>query len=86
MNEHEDTFESALTELESIVDSLERDDLELDQALTLFERGIERLRVAARFLDAAHGRVEELVQDAAGSVAIVPLDIGDGDTNEPGVE
>lgn len=84
MNEHEDTFESALTELESIVDSLERDNLELDQALTLFERGIERLRVAAGFLDAAHGRVEELVQDAAGSLDIVPMEIGERDSNEPG--
>lgn len=84
MNEHEDSFESALTELESIVDSLERDDLELDQALTLFERGIERLRVAARFLDTAHGRVEELVQDAAGSLDIVPIEIEEGDSSGPG--
>ena len=57
MSEGDLTFERTLEELESIADSLERDDLDLDQALRLFERGIERLRAAGRLLDSAHGRV-----------------------------
>ena len=77
------TFERALVELEAIADSLEADDLDLDQALALFERGIDRLRIAARLLDAAHGRVEELVEGAAGSLETRPMDVAREDTGEP---
>jgi len=76
MSGSEMTFERALAELEEIADSLERDDLDLDQALALFERGVERLRVAGGLLDAAHGRVEELVEDADGALVVRSLDVG----------
>ncbi|MBT8479704.1 MAG: exodeoxyribonuclease VII small subunit [Gemmatimonadetes bacterium] len=80
MNDGDPTFESALAELETIADSLERDDLDLDQALSLFERGIERLRMAGRLLDSAHGKVEELIQGATDTVETRPLDAeGEGD-------
>ena len=83
MTEGDLTFERALVELESIADSLEADDLDLDEALALFERGIDRLRVAARLLDAAHGRVEELVEGVAGSLETRPMDVVREDPGEP---
>jgi exodeoxyribonuclease VII small subunit len=83
MSEGDLTFERTLEELESIADSLERDDLDLDQALRLFERGIERLRAAGRLLDSAHGRVEELVQGTSESLEIRPADLGLEDSVEP---
>jgi exodeoxyribonuclease VII small subunit len=84
MSEGDLTFERTLEELESIADSLERDDLDLDQALRLFERGIERLRAAGRLLDSAHGRVEELVQGTSESLEIRPADLGLEDSVELG--
>jgi len=84
MSEGDLTFERTLEELESIADSLERDDLDLDQALRLFERGIDRLRAAGRLLDSAHGRVEELVQGTSESLEIRPADLGLEDSVEPG--
>ena len=74
MNDGDPTLERALAELETIADSLEQDDLDLDQALLLFERGIERLRMAGRLLDSAHGKVEELIQGATDRVETRPLD------------
>jgi exodeoxyribonuclease VII small subunit len=82
MSDREEGFERALAELESIVDSLESDGLELDEALQLFETGVERLRVAARLLDAAHGRVEELVENLAGELEVDVL----GEAEEEGSE
>jgi exodeoxyribonuclease VII small subunit len=83
MSEGNPTFEGALVELEAIADSLEADDLDLEQALALFERGIDRLRVAGRLLDAAHGRVEELIEGAAGSLETRPMDAGPEGPGEP---
>lgn len=73
-------FEEALGELEEIVRALDGDDLELDEALALFERGVGRLRVASRLLDDAEGRVEELIEDASGALSAADLDLdADGD-------
>ena len=80
------TFEEILRELESIADSLEREDLDLDQALKLFERGVGRLRVAGGMLDSAHGRVEELVESAADSWELRPLDSVPEDPGESGTD
>ena len=79
MSDEDLTFEQTLDELEAIADSLERDDLDLDQALRLFERGVERLRAAGRLLDSAHGRVEELVEGASGSLEVRPVERGPKD-------
>lgn len=84
MSDGDLTFERALAELETIADSLERDDLALDEALRLFERGIDRLRVAGGLLDSAHGKVEELVEGASEMLRAGPLDVESEDAGEAG--
>jgi exodeoxyribonuclease VII small subunit len=60
------TFEENLRRLEQIAGSLDRDDLSLEQALTLFEEGIARLKEASAELEKAEGRVATLVEKAEG--------------------
>lgn len=66
-------FESDLARIESIVVELERDDLELDRALQLFEEGVERLRSAAAALAQAEGQVKALVEHPDGSFGLADL-------------
>ncbi len=65
MTEHELSFEQAQKELEGIVERLERGEVRLDEAISLWERGEELYRLCAARLDAAHGRIEELAKRAA---------------------
>jgi exodeoxyribonuclease VII small subunit len=60
------TFEKNLARLEEIAGSLDRDDLSLEQALTLFEEGIAKLKAASAELAKAEGRVATLVEKAEG--------------------
>ena len=60
------TFEENLQRLEQIAASLDRDDLSLEQALTLFEEGIAKLKAASAELAKAEGRVAKLVEKAEG--------------------
>lgn len=73
--EREPDFEAALDELEGIVQRLDREELELDEALELFERGVAHLRTASRLLDEARGRVEEVVEEAAGELDAVDFEL-----------
>ncbi len=68
------SFEEDVMRLESIVRDLDRDDLDLDRALRLFEEGIARLRSASAALTEANGRVQELVAAADGSFALTDRD------------
>lgn len=68
-------FETALEELERIVTRLDREDVELDEALELFETGVQHLRTASRLLQEARGVVEELIEDAAGELDTVEFDL-----------
>jgi len=61
------TFEQRLARLEQIAASLENSDLELAQALALFEEGVEQLRAAADELAKAETRVQTLVERADGT-------------------
>ena len=54
------SFEEAQRELEGIVERLERGQPSLDEAIALWERGEELLRLCLARLDAAHGKIEEL--------------------------
>ncbi len=55
-------FESALTELETIVKTLEAGDLALDKSLALFERGVELSRFCHQRLEEAERRIEVLTE------------------------
>jgi exodeoxyribonuclease VII small subunit len=63
-------LESRIERLESIVDRLEQPDLELQEALDLFEEGVIHVREANAILEHARLRVEKLVVDTAGNITI----------------
>ncbi len=56
------SFETAIAELEQIVAQLESGDLELEQSLKLFERGIELTRVSQTKLQEAEQKVQILME------------------------
>ncbi len=64
MNESPDDqnpgFESALKELEALVEQLETGELELDQSLRYFKRGVELSRHCQNLLDRAQLTIEQL--------------------------
>ena len=64
--ETEPGLEARLHRLDEIVSALEREDLELDEALKLFEEGIGHLRAAQTILNTAELRIERLIDNAAG--------------------
>jgi exodeoxyribonuclease VII small subunit len=68
------TFEETLERLETIVRELERGDVALDHALTLFEEGIGHLRTAGTALQQVDARVQQLVEAADGSLRLEPLE------------
>ncbi|NQZ51756.1 MAG: exodeoxyribonuclease VII small subunit [Moritella sp.] len=55
------TFEASIAELETIVNSLEQGDCELDNALKQFERGISLTRASAQKLQHAEQQVAILL-------------------------
>ena len=55
-------FAKQLERLEAIVRKLEAEDLDLDEALKLFEEGVERLRVAREQLAQAELRVKKVLE------------------------
>ena len=55
-------FERSLSELESLVERLERGDLPLEEALKTFERGVELTRHCQSSLKAAQQKVEILLK------------------------
>jgi exodeoxyribonuclease VII small subunit len=58
----EPTFEQAQRELEEIVERLERGDVDLDEAIRLWERGEELYTVCITKLDSAQGKIEQLAR------------------------
>ncbi len=68
---HEDiqamTFERALKELESIVGRLERGDVELEESITIYERGEMLKEHCDRLLKQAEAKVEKLTFAADGT-------------------
>lgn len=56
------SFEDALTELESLVDTLEKGDLSLEDSLKTFERGVQLTRTCQEALKDAEQKVRILTQ------------------------
>jgi exodeoxyribonuclease VII small subunit len=70
------SFEEALERLENIVDGLEQGDLELQDALGKFEKGVALTRQCAAQLDDAERRIEVLVKEGEKWLTR-PLDVGE---------
>ena len=68
MPEAEPSIEEALKRLEAIADKLEDADLDLDQAVRLYEEGLRLYERCAKKLDAAELRITQLA-DALGKQA-----------------
>ncbi|OKY24895.1 MULTISPECIES: exodeoxyribonuclease VII small subunit [Thalassotalea] len=56
------SFEEALKELETIVDQLEKGELNLEDSMTLFERGLALSQVSQEKLKDAEQKVQILMQ------------------------
>jgi exodeoxyribonuclease VII small subunit len=56
-------FENKLTELENIVEKLEKGQLSLDESLELFEHGITLSRECNAILKSASQKVEKLIEE-----------------------
>lgn len=68
------TFESSLGELEKIVRKLEDGELSLEESLKLFEDGVKLSRECQERLDQAERRIEVLLKDADGKLALQSLE------------
>lgn len=68
------TFEQSLTELESIVEKLEIGDMQLEESLELFERGVTLIRDCRGRLTGAERRIEELTESMNGDLETVEID------------
>jgi exodeoxyribonuclease VII small subunit len=68
------SYEKRVDRLQEIVADLEGDGLPLDDALKLFEEGIEILRLASEELTNAEGRVQLLIERAEGVFETRPID------------
>ena len=72
MSDNERTFEQALEALEERVRKLEAGELPLENALEVFEQGIELTRECHEKLDAAEGRILELTRGDDDEISAQP--------------
>lgn len=56
------SFEQALSELETLVDTLEQGDLSLEDSLKSFERGVALTRTCQQALNAAEQKIQILTE------------------------
>jgi exodeoxyribonuclease VII small subunit len=78
----EPSFEEALEQLEGSVERLESGDLNLEEALQVFEQGIAASRTCTRWLDQTRKRVQVLVADETGNLHLSFLDEEEDDQGE----
>ena len=69
-----ESVEAQLRRLETIVEQLAGDGIELDSALKLFEEGVGRLRAVTARLSEAEAQVKTLVEESEGEFSLEDLD------------
>ncbi|WP_422443890.1 exodeoxyribonuclease VII small subunit [Thermoanaerobacterium sp. DL9XJH110] len=69
-------YEEAINRLEQIIERLEKGNLTLEEALTLFEEGIALTKICSKILDEAEGKIEILMKDLNGNLVFKDYDGG----------
>lgn len=73
------TFETALKNLEQVVDLLEKGDLPLEEALKEFEKGVKLARFCTRKLNEVEGKVNLLIEKGGGEFILEEFKISEGE-------
>ncbi|MDI3540781.1 Exodeoxyribonuclease 7 small subunit [Koleobacter methoxysyntrophicus] len=73
------TFETALKNLEQVVDLLEKGDLPLEEALKEFEKGVKLARFCTRKLNEVEGKVNLLIEKDGGEFILEEFKISEGE-------
>jgi exodeoxyribonuclease VII small subunit len=68
-------FEEQLTQLETVVERLERGDLTLDESVRLFEDGMKLSNACKKELEQAEGRIQVLVEGKGGKMHPADLEL-----------
>ena len=68
MNDNGVSFEKAISELEEIVNKLEKGELTLDESIGFFQRGVELTKYCSKRLDEAERRITMLVEGENGRI------------------
>ena len=68
------SYETDIARIETIVGELERSEVPLDDALRLFEEGVERLRAASAALMQAEARVRKLIEESDGGFTLADFE------------
>ncbi len=77
------SFEEQLTELEKVVEQLERGDLTLEDSVALFERGMQLSEACKGQLASAESRIQVLLNPRErGPVRVEDLEMQEDDSEE----
>jgi exodeoxyribonuclease VII small subunit len=75
-------FETALEELEQVVEQLESGDLSLEDSLAAFEKGVGLVKLCNQKLTEVEKKVELLVKDKEGKLQLKPFETGGEEDEE----
>lgn len=71
----EQNFEKALSELENIVEKMEKGGLALNESLALFEKGVKLARFLREELGKAEKKIDILLKDEKGEMKEKPFEL-----------
>ncbi len=69
------SFKTEIENLERIVRSMENEDLDLDDALKLFEEGVKHLKSARSLLKDADATIKKVIEADDGTLRTEDLDV-----------
>ena len=75
-------FEEDLTQLETVVQRLERGELTLDESVRLFEEGMKLSQACRDELEKAEGRIQVLVEGKGGKMQASEFALSEQDEGE----
>jgi exodeoxyribonuclease VII small subunit len=75
-------FEEHLTQLETVVERLEKGDLTLEESVRLFEEGMKLSQACKLELEQAEGKIQVLVEGKGGTMQAAEMDAGEDEVDE----
>lgn len=81
MGKSRETFESAIEELERIIEKMEKGEMTLDESVKYFQKGIGLSKFCSKKLDEVERKITILIEDVSGNLEEKDFVI-DGETEE----